>query len=182
MARPLNGVWLFLLSLFGLHAGSASANSGVICIPGTTGESTREVGCSDVLAWSWGASASFGPSSATNLQDVSLTKYIDTASNSLLQLLVTRTTVKGGPVTYDEYKDDCAGGCVSPAPYLTIHLNVVQVSSLSTGNSSGGGAATENITLQFDAFSYCYRPTVNGVLGTAQCTAWSKTSGPISPF
>ena len=182
MARPVKSLWLFLLSLLGLHGGAAFANSGVICIGDAPGESTRVAGCIDVLAWSWGASSSYSiGGGSTNLQDFSMTKFTDSASDDLLRLLVTRTTIKG-TVAYNEYKDDCGSGCLSPDPYVTIHLDTVQVSSLSVGNSAGAGPMTENVTLQFDAFSYCYRPTVGGVLGSAQCTAWSKTSGSISPF
>ena len=183
MARPVKSIWLFLLSLLGLHGASAFAGSGVLCIGQAQGESTRVPGCIDVLAWSWGGSASYatGGGGQTNLQDISLTKYTDTASEDLLRLLVTRTTIKG-VVAYSEYKDDCGAGCLSTDPYLTVHFNLAQLTSFSTGNSAGGGPATENISMQFDAISYCYRPTVGGVLGTAQCTAWSKTGGIISPF
>jgi type VI secretion system secreted protein Hcp len=182
MARPIKSVWLFLLSLLGLHGGSAFATSGVLCIGEAQGESTRQAGCIDVLAWSWGGSASYGIGGGqTNLQDISLTKYVDTASEDLLRLLVTRATIKG-IVAYSEYKDDCGAGCLSTDPYLTVHFNAAQVTSFSTGNSSGGGVATENISMQFQQISYCYRPTVAGVLGTAQCTAYDKTNGTIAPF
>jgi type VI protein secretion system component Hcp len=111
-----------------------------------------------------------------------LTKYTDTASKDLLRLIVTRQTMKG-IVAYSEYKDDCGGGCLSTDPYLTIHFNGAQLTSFSTGNASGGGVATENISMQFAAMSYCYRPTVNGTLGTAQCTAFDKITGlVIAPF
>jgi type VI protein secretion system component Hcp len=145
------------------------------------GESTRVPNCSDVLAWSWGANSTFGSVAQTNLQDISLTKYADTASEDLLRLVVTRQPVKGN-VEYSEYKDDCGAGCLSKDPYLTIHFKLVQLTSFSTGNSSGAGVATENVSMQFDAVSYCYRPTSDGELGAAQCTAWSKTTGTISPF
>ena len=181
MARPIKSIWLFLLSLLGLHGASAFAASGVLCIDQAQGESTRVAGCIDVLAWSWGANASYIAAGQTNLQDVSWTKYADTASEDLLQLLVSRLMVKG-VVAYSEYKDDCGSGCKSTDPYLTVHFKSAQLTSFSTGNSSGAGTATENFSMQFDAFSYCYRPTVGGVLGAAQCTAWSKTSGNITPF
>jgi type VI secretion system secreted protein Hcp len=182
MARPVKNLWLFLLSLLGLQGGAAFATSGVLCIVEAQGESTRQAGCIDVLAWSWGASATYGVGGgSTNYQDISLTKYTDTASEDLLRLIVTRQTIKG-VVAYSEYKDDCGAGCLSPDPYLTIHFNEAQLTSFSTGNSSGGGVATENISMQFQEVSYCYRPTVGGVLGTAQCTAFNKTTGIISPF
>lgn len=171
MARPIKSVWLFFLGLLGLHGGSAFANSGVICIEGVTGESTRMVGCIDVLAWSWGASNSGGLNAKPNLQDVSFTKSTDAASDDLFGLVVTNATIKG---TYNEYKDDCGSGCLSPEPYLTVAFSTATVSSFQTGNSSGAGAATDSFSVSPASITYCYRPTVKGVLDAAQCQSYTK--------
>jgi type VI protein secretion system component Hcp len=175
MARPIKSVWLFLLGLLGLHGGAAFAATGVLCIGNVTGESTRDAGCIDVLAWSWGISSS-GGQNPPNMQDVNFTKVIDSSSDDLYGLLVTKTPVKG---VYSEYRDDCGSGCLSPDAYLTVTFSDATVSSFSTGNSSGAGAATESVTLSPDAVTYCYRPTVKGLLTPPQCYGYSKTTGPL---
>jgi type VI secretion system secreted protein Hcp len=171
MARPIKTVWLFLLGLLGLHGVSAFADSEVICIDGVKGDSTRVAGCIDVFAWSWGASNSGGITPQANVQDFSFTKPIDSSSEDLLGLAITGVPVKGaGGAQFREYKDDCGVGC-SPDPYLTITFTNTTASSFSDGNSAGAGLQTQNVTLHFQGFTYCYSPTVNNVLQTAQCTS-----------
>ncbi len=89
MARPIKSLWLFLLSLLGLHGTSAFAqNADVLCIPGASGDSTVIAGCIDVLSWSWGAGNS-GPPTHIDLSDVSFMKQTDSASEDLFMYLVT---------------------------------------------------------------------------------------------
>jgi len=171
MARPIKGIWLFLLSLFGLHGTSAFAqNADVLCIPGASGDSTVVAGCIDVLSWSWGASNSATAAAPhIDLSDVSFMKQTDSASENLLTYLVTGKTFTA---EYSQYTNTCC----SPTPYLTIHFSGAFLSSWQ--NSASSERPTESLSLSFDAISYCYTPPA----GAAQCSAWSKTSGSIPPF
>jgi len=181
MSRPIKSVWLFLLGLLGLHAGSAqAAQTFVLCAGDAQGESTKVAGCIDVLAWSWGASGTGSVIAGTSLQDISVTKYMDSASEDLLRLLVTRTPLKG-TVEFRAYRDVCGVSCPTD-PYLTFRINGVKVSSLSTGGSGGEDKLTENVTLEFTEYSYCYRRLNGNLLDPAQCTAFNKTTGAIAPF
>lgn len=189
MPNPLKNLTLLLLGLVGFHPGLAMAqtnDAGVLCIDDIEGESERptDVGCVDVLAWSWGQSSSVSgvpPSGGIpSVQDFSFTKSVDTASEDFFRLLVTGTSMKG-VVRYRQYAD-CGTSCQATEPYLSINFRDVAVSSNSIGGSSGGEPA-ENVSLYFVDVSYCYRPTVNGALGAAQCFAFSRDGDvSIPPF
>ena len=183
MERLLKVFWLSLLGLFGLHGSTAfAAITQVLCSSELPGESVvpGATGCIDVLAWSWGGSIPGGLASKVSLQDLSLTKYIDTSSDNLFSFLVTNSPLKAVVELRNYYA--CAS-CASPTPNVTIRLKGVTVSSQSTGGSGGESSFTENVSLSFDAVSFCYRPTlVDGTLGAPQCSAYSKTSGVIPPF
>jgi len=78
-----------------------------------------------VLAWSWGESnAGTGGGHAT-FQDLSITKYLDTASLPLM--------------------GDCAAGTLIPSVALTN----VTISSVSDGGSGGESRLTENVSLSY---------------------------------
>ena len=53
----------------------------------------------------------------------------------------------------------------------------------STIAGSSGSEPFESVVLAFVDVSYCYRPTVKGALGTAQCFAFSRDGNvSIPPF
>ena len=112
----------------------------------------------DVLAWSWGLSQSGtthggagGGAGKVNVQDLSFTKYIDKSSPSLVTACctgrhfpdATLTIRKSGPKGLE---------------YLTIKLDEVLVTSVSTGGSGGEDRLTENVTLNFAKFTLSYQP------------------------
>ena len=112
----------------------------------------------DVLAWSWGMSNSGtthagggGGAGKVNVQDISFTKYIDSASNALM-----KACCEG------KHYDDAtlivrkAGG--TPVEYVVIKMEEVLITSISTGGSSGEDRLTENVTLNFAKFMYKYQP------------------------
>lgn len=171
MSRPIKSIWLFLLSLLGLHGTSAFAqNADVLCIPGADGDSTVIAGCIDVLSWSWGGSnSSLTGTPKIDFSDISFMKLADSASDNLFSYLVTGKTFTA---QYSQYKNTCC----SATPYLTIHFSGAFLSSWQ--NSASSETPTESLSLSFDSASYCYTPPA----GTAQCFAWSKTSGVIAPF
>lgn len=172
MARPIKSVWLFLLSLLGLHGTSAFAqNADVLCIPGAAGDSTVVAGCIDVLSWSWGGSNGSLTGSPPNidLSSINFEKITDSASPNLFLLLV-------GGKTFTAQYSQYTNACCSPTPYLTIHFSGAFVQSWQTSASTE--KPTESLSLSYGAISYCYTPTV----GSPVCTAYSKSSGIIAPF
>lgn len=112
----------------------------------------------DVLAWSWGMSqsgtthmGSGGGAGKANFQDLSFTKYIDSASNALMIALAKGTHVP--KVTLLARK---AGE--GQQKYLTIDMEEVLVTSISTGGSGGEDRLTENVTLNFAKVKFAYAP------------------------
>lgn len=108
-----------------------------------------------ILAWSWGVSNSADlHQSATSsggkahVQDISVTKYVDTSSNALLQACATGARIDKVLLTVNNATGE-------QTDYLTIELgNGVMVTSVSTGGSGGEDRLTENITLHFGKFLY----------------------------
>jgi len=112
----------------------------------------------DVLAWSWGMSqsgtthmGSGGGAGKANFQDLSFTKYVDAASNALMISLAKGTHIP--KVTLLARK---AGE--GQQKYLTIDMEQVLVTSVSTGGSGGEDRLTENITLNFAKVKFAYAP------------------------
>lgn len=144
-------------------------------IPGVDGESkdkvhTKEI---DILAWSWGlsnsGSAHMGGGAGAgkvNVQDVSFTKYVDSASPKLVLACCT-----GGHYNDVSLTVRKAGG--TPVEYIKIKFEEVLVSSISTGGSGGEDRLTENLTLNFAKFSLDYTPQDDtGKGGTAIPAQW----------
>lgn len=113
-----------------------------------------------ILAWSWGVSNTgdlhSGAGSASggkaHVQDLSITKYVDTCSNALLQACSTGARVDEAWL----YVTNATG---EQTDFLTIHLSEgVLVTSMSTGGSGGEDRLTENVTLHFGKFMYAFQP------------------------
>jgi type VI secretion system secreted protein Hcp len=112
-----------------------------------------------VLAWSWGASNSAdlhnsktGGGGKAHVQDISITKYVDSSSHALLQACCTGARLEKATLSVTN-----ATG--QQTDYLTIELSEgVMVTSVSTGGSGGEDRLTENITLHFGKFAYKYQP------------------------
>ncbi|GAA0404449.1 type VI secretion system tube protein Hcp [Cocleimonas flava] len=112
----------------------------------------------DVLAWSWGASQSGtthmgagGGGGKANVEDVSFTHYIDSASHNLLQRVFDGKHISEGTLVVRK-----AGG--TPLEYLTIKMTDIMVTNVSTGGSGGEDRLTENVTLNFSKVDYTYKP------------------------
>ena len=112
----------------------------------------------DVLAWHWGLSQSgtthIGSGSGggkANFQDISITKYVDKASVTLINFAAT-----GQHIDKAELVVRKAGG--KPLEYIIIKLRNVLITSVSTGGSGGEDLLTENITLNFAEFKVSYVP------------------------
>jgi type VI secretion system secreted protein Hcp len=103
----------------------------------------------DVLAWSWGCSNSGSAhvgggagAGKVNVQDISFTKYIDSASTALML-----ACMKGTHYTKANLVVRKAGD--NPLEYLKIEMTEVLITSVSTGGSGGEDRLTENVTLNF---------------------------------
>jgi type VI secretion system secreted protein Hcp len=133
------------------------------------GESVNDghAGEIDVLAWSWGASNSGtmhvstgGGAGKANVQDLSITKYIDKASADLAKACISGKHIDQGILTIKK-----AGGD-KPVDYLVITLDEILVSSVSTGGTGGEDRLTENVSLNFAKVKMEYK--VQDKKGAAQ--------------
>lgn len=131
---------------------------GKVAIEGSSAHKKHE-GEVPILAWSWGVanSADLHNSKTSSggkaqVQDISITKYVDASSHALLQACSTGARIEEAWL----YITNATG---EQTDYLTIHLeNGVMVTSVSTGGSGGEDRLTENITLHFGKYNYAFQP------------------------
>jgi len=112
----------------------------------------------DVLAWSWGMSNSGSAhvgggagAGKVNVQDLSFTKYVDSATPGLML-----ATCNGKH--YDEALLTVRKAGEHPVEYLKIKMTEVLITSLSTGGSGGEDRLTENVSLNFAKVHVDYTP------------------------
>jgi type VI secretion system secreted protein Hcp len=126
-------------------------------IDGETTDATMkaEKAC-DILAWSWGVSNSGtthmgggGGSGKANFQDISCTKYIDAGSHAILLACATGEHFDKAVLTVRK-----AGK--TQQKYVTITMNEVMITSVSTGGSGGEDRLTENLSLNFAKVKFEY--------------------------
>jgi len=129
----------------------------------------------DVLAWSWGMSNSGtthlgtgGGSGKVNVQDLSVTKYVDASSSALITACCKGTHIDDATLIVRKAGD-------SPLEYIKIHMSEVMVVAVSTGGSGGEDRLTENVTLNFAKFKYSYQPqdAKGGKLGGEKVALWN---------
>jgi type VI secretion system secreted protein Hcp len=139
----------------------------------TTDEARKAKNDIDVLAWSWGMSQSGtthmgggGGSGKASFQDLSFTKYVDSASNALMFALARGTHVPKAELLVRK-----AGA--GQADYIHITMEEVLVTSISTGGSGGEDRLTENVTLNFAKVNFVYKPQdEKGILGGDKAFTW----------
>ena len=128
----------------------------------------------DILAWSWGMSQSGtthmgggGGAGKANFQDISFTKYVDSASNGLMTALA-----KGSHIDTVELLVRKAGE--GQQKYIHFTLNEVLVTSVSTGGSGGEDRLTENVTINFGKVKFDYTPQDSkGTVAGDKTFAWN---------
>jgi type VI secretion system secreted protein Hcp len=128
----------------------------------------------DVLAWSWGLSQSGttqmgggGGSGKVSVQDLSFTKYLDTATPPLVDACCKGTHETKATLTLRKAGD-------KPLEYLIITMDEVLVTSVSTGGSGGEDRITENVTLNFAKFKLEYtEQTEKGGAGAKPKCGWN---------
>ncbi len=128
----------------------------------------------DVLAWSWGASqsgtthvGSGAGAGKVNVQDLSLTKYVDSASHALLLACCKGTHYDKATLVVRKAGDN-------PLEYIKITMEDLIVTSVSTGGSGGEDRLTENVTLNFAKVKFEYDPqTKKGGGEGVKTAAWN---------
>jgi type VI secretion system secreted protein Hcp len=121
----------------------------------------------DVLAWSWGATqtgtmhvATGGGAGKANVNDLTITKWVDKASPNLAQAVISGKQFNKATLSCRK-----AGG-EKPVEYLKFDLENVIISSLATGGTGGEDRFTENIGLNFAIYKMSYTPQKDD--GTAE--------------
>jgi type VI secretion system secreted protein Hcp len=128
----------------------------------------------DVLAWSWGLSNSGtahigggGGAGKVNVQDLSLTKWIDHSSTELMLAACNGKHFKEAKLTVRKAGEN-------PLEYLLITMTDVLVTSVSTGGSGGEDRLTENVTLNFAKVEVGYKmQTETGAAGASPKMGWN---------
>ena len=126
-------------------------------IDNVTGESLddKHRGEIDVLAWSWGQSTGAartgrGTVPAVCIQDLSLTKYIDSASPELIMNSLVGEVAPTAVLVIRK-----AGA--RPLDFLTLTMRNVTVAAYNTGGSGGEDRLTENVVLHFESMQGKYQ-------------------------
>jgi type VI secretion system secreted protein Hcp len=121
----------------------------------------------DIINWSWGLSnsgnfhmATGGGVGKASIHDISVTKLVDKASPTLMQMCADGTHIATGTITCRK-----AGG--TAVDYLVITLGKILVSSYGT-HGSGSLQHEENFTLHFATVKVQYN---------AQTATGGKTAG-----
>ena len=160
-----------------MAAGIASSTSVVsasdmfLKLSGVKGESTdsKHAGEIDVLSWSWGMSTGTGKVKRGTIapqciQDLQLTKFVDSSTPLLIMQGVMGQTAKEAVLTVRK-----SGGFKDQQEYLVIKMTDVLVTSYQTGGSSGSDnqPLVDSVTLSFSSIEGEYRPQLpDGRLGT----------------
>jgi type VI secretion system secreted protein Hcp len=146
-------------------------------IEGVTGEARHKefAGQIELVSWSWGISTSAsigagggGSSARATIQELNVTKPVDSASADLLRYCATGVMIPRVTLTVVDPK--AAGQA-----FLQLTLHDVIVSGVSVGDSSqnADGRVLENVSLLFRKVEYAYDPrTANGKLASAKRFSW----------
>ncbi len=134
----------------------------------TNDKAFKAAGAMDVLAWGWGISnsgtAHLGGGAGAgkaNFQDISVTKFVDSASHALMNACATGTHLKSASLHIRKAGKE-------QQEYITIELKEVLITSITTGGSGGEDRLTENIALNFAEVKFAYKPQkTDGTLGDA---------------
>jgi type VI secretion system secreted protein Hcp len=128
----------------------------------------------EILSWSWGLSQTGTSHSSTgagagkvNIQDISITKFIDLSSANMVKACCNGKPYKNALLTVRK-----AGA--TPLEYIKIKLYDVIISGIATSGSGGGDRQTESVTLNFAKYEYTYTPqTATGAGGAAITVTWN---------
>lgn len=128
----------------------------------------------DVLAWSWGCSNSGSAhvgggagSGKVSVSDLTVTKYVDSASTDLLLACCNGTHFDEALLTVRK-----AGG-KEPIEYIKITMNEVLITSVQTGGAESDDRLRENCSLNFAKVKVEYTgQDAKGAAGATQTMEW----------
>jgi len=130
----------------------------------------------DVLAWQWGMVQSGtthlgagGGGGKVNVSDISITKYVDLASNDLIKRCTSGEHLESAELIVRK-----AGG-KSPVEYFKLKMETVMITSYATGGSKDGlDRIQENLTLNFRKFQITYTlQEDSGAAGAESTAGWN---------
>lgn len=163
------------LVMAGLVATSIASSTSVVSasdmflkISGIKGESTdyKHKDEIDVLSWSWGMSTGTGKVKKGTIapqciQDLALTKFVDSSTPQLIMQGVLGQTAKEATLTLRKSGKE-------QQEYLIIKMTDVLVTSYQTGGASGSDQPlVDSVVLSFSSIEGEYRPQKDdGSLGT----------------
>jgi type VI secretion system secreted protein Hcp len=136
-------------------------------------QDSKHKGEIDILAWSWGASNSGSAHTGggqgagkVNVQDLNLTKYVDKATPDLLLNCCNGKHIDKAVLVVRKAGEN-------PLEYLTITMQDLIITSVSTGGSGGEDRLTENVTLNFGKVQVQYKEqNSKGGVGEQPTMGW----------
>lgn len=129
----------------------------------------------DVLAWNWGLSQSGtthigagGGGGKVNVQDITLTKYVDLATNDLVKRCTNGEHIEGGELIVRK------SGGTTPVEYFRIKMENIMITSYQTGGQKDGlDRIQETLTLNFRKFEITYTlQEDSGASGAETVSGW----------
>lgn len=137
----------------------------------------------DIASWSWGASRSTdstsggGGAGKANFQDLTFTKYVDKSTPKLMLAAASGEPIPRVVVTAHR---DLAGA--TSEPYLTITLQDVFVTSVSTGGSAASDLPAESMSLNYGKIKFTYTPQLDdGSVGEPVDFSWDVVLNEPAP-
>ena len=127
-------------------------------IEGVTGDSLYEgrEGEIDVLAWSWDTSFD---GRCANIEDVSLTKWVDSSSPVLLMGQLMGREYEKATFTVSSPMSISGGARDHSGPdYIKIEFRNLFVSAISLDSSRDEERLTETVSFSFESATYTYTP------------------------
>lgn len=139
-------------------------------IDGIKGDATDKVHKDEieVLTWSWGVTQTGtmhagpgGGAGKANVQDLTLTKWIDRATPILFKHALKGIHIKEAQLTVRK-----AGG--KPLEYVKLKLHEAIITSVQTGGSGGDERLTETVAINFAKLEFDYVPQKGDGSGDAE--------------
>ena len=129
-------------------------------LDGIAGESqdAQHKGENDVLAWNWGGSQNGsmhfgegGGAGKASFSDLTVTKFVDKGSATLLQYMAKGTHIAKGKLIVRKAGE-------KPLEFLKFDMEQIIVTHYTTSGSGGDDRLTESVSLNFRKWKLTYTP------------------------